>query len=307
MIGTSVDTDVQALRKAMQGWGTDEAALIKITGNRTNAQRMKIREAYRATYGRDLMSDLDGELSGDLKKVIIGMWRSPVEFDVIEIYNAVKGWGTNEDTLNEIFGSRSNFRLNQVKQLYQTMYGENLEQRIVGETSGDYQKLLIALLQCKRDETNNVNRPQIEKDVLDLYNAGEAKWGTDEDIFVRIFAMRSATHLYHVNNLYQSTYGKNLLQVIDSEFSGNLKILLKTILHSHVNPADYFTDRVYYACKGFGTNDSVLIRTLITIDEAFLSEVKKIYVTKFKMTLEDQIKDETSGDYKAMLLEMVKS
>jgi hypothetical protein len=307
MIGTSVETDVQALRKAMQGWGTDEGALIKLTGNRTNAQRLKIREGYRATYGRDLIDDLDGELSGDLKKVIMGMWRSPVEFDVIEIYNAVKGLGTNEDTLNEIFGSRSNFRLNQIKQLYQKTYNENLEERIVGETSGHYQKLLIALLQCKRDETNNVNKSVIEKDVLDIYNAGEAKWGTDEEIFNRIFASRSSTHLYHMNNLYQSTYGKNLLQVIDSEFSGDLKVLLKTILHSHVNPADYFADRVYYACKGWGTNDSVLIRTLITIDEAFLSEVKKIYVTKFNMTLEDQIKDETSGDYKSMLLEMIKS
>jgi annexin A7/11 len=268
---------------------------------------MKIRDAYSTAFGRDLIEDLDSEVSGHLKQLIVGLWRSPVEYDCAEIYLAVKGAGTNEDTLNEIIGSRSNFRLIEIKKKYKEMYSEDLEDRIKGECSGHYEKLMISLLQCKRDETNNVNKAQIEKDVVDLYNAGEGKWGTDEDIFNRIFVLRSATHLYHVNNLYQSTYGKSLLQVIDSEFSGNLKVLLKTVLHSHVNPADYFSDRIYLACKGLGTNDSVLIRTLITIDEAFLADIKKIYVTKYKMTLEQQIKDETSGDYKNMLLELAKS
>ena len=97
------------------------------------------------------------------------------------------------------------------------------------------------------------------------------------------------------------------MSVVDSEFSGNLKVLLHTILHAHINPADYFAHRIYLACKGWGTNDRALIRALITIDEAFLAEVKTIYPTKYKMTLEDQIKGETSGDYQTLLLEVIKS
>lgn len=55
-----MQNDVEALRKAMEGWGTDEAALIKIIANRSNAQRQAIKAQYKATYGRDLIEDLKG-------------------------------------------------------------------------------------------------------------------------------------------------------------------------------------------------------------------------------------------------------
>ena len=307
MISNSREADAQALRTAMKGWGTDEGTLIKLTASRSSAERMKIREAYTSSFGRDLIQDLDGELSGHLKDAMIGLWRSPIEFDAAEIYRACKGMGTNEDTLNEIIGSRSNYRLLEIKKVYQKMYGEDLDQRIKGETSGHYEKLLISILQGKRDESSNVNSSQVQQDVVDLYNAGENKWGTDESIFNRIFALRSPTHLYQLNLKYLESHGKDLLAVVDSEFSGNLKNLLKTILHAHINPADYFADRIYTACKGWGTNDHSLIRAIITIDEAFLSQVKTIYPTKYKMTLEDQIRGETSGDYQTLLLEVVKN
>jgi hypothetical protein len=307
MISNSRETDAQAIRTAMKGWGTDEGTLIKLTTSRSNAERMKIREAYTSSFGRDIIEDLDDEISGHLKDAMIGLWRSPVEFDAAEIYKAVKGAGTNEDSLNEIIGSRSNYRIMEIKKSFQKIYGEDLDERIKGETSGHYENLLISMLQGKRDESTNINTSQIQQDVVDLYNAGENKWGTDESIFNRIFVLRSPTHLYHLNLKYQEKYGKDLLAVVDSEFSGKLKVLLKTILHAHINPADYFAERIYGACKGWGTDDSALLRAIITIDEAFLSQVKKIYPTKYNMTLEDQIRGETSGEYQSLLLEVIKN
>ena len=48
----------------------------------------------------------------------------------------------------------------------------------------------------------------------------------------------------------------------------------------------------------------MLIRTLITMDEAYMPEIRKAYKAKYGMTLEAQIADECSGDYKKMLIEM---
>ena len=108
-----------------------------------------------------------------------------------------------------------------------------------------------------------------------------------------------------MNEVYIEQKETPLLDVVESEFSGDVKVLLKTVLHAHINPADYYATRIYKACKGFGTNDSVLIRSLVVMDEVYLGEIKKIYQSKFGMTLRDQIIDETSGDYKNMLLALV--
>ena len=305
MQSKNYEEDAKLLREAMKGFGTDEAAIIKLTGNRSNEERLNIKIAYKASYGRDLLADLADELSGDFKKIVMGMYLSPIEYDVLEIYNAVKGMGTDEDTLTEILGSRSNYRLRDIKKLYYEKYKEKLEDRVIDETSGDYKSLLISILQCNRDESQNVNEGLVDQDVKDLYKAGEGRWGTDEEVFNRIFALRSSYHLRALNNSYKKINGKNLLEVVESEFSGDLKVLLKTILHSHINPADYYAHRIYKACKGWGTNDSMLIRSLITMDEVYMEEIKNIYKSKFGMTLAQQITDETSGDYKKMLLELI--
>ena len=145
----------------------------------------------------------------------------------------------------------------------------------------------------------------MEQEVKALYNAGEGKLGTDEEIFNRIFATRSPAHLACLDKHYQQLHGKTLLEVVEKEFSGDVKVLLKTVLHSHINPVDYFAQRIYLACKGWGTNDKVLVRSIITTDEILLKDIKKLYQKKYSMTLEAQITEETSGDYKKMLLDLV--
>ena len=46
------DADAKALRKAMKGLGTDEAAIIDILCARTSQQRQEILGAYKQMHGR---------------------------------------------------------------------------------------------------------------------------------------------------------------------------------------------------------------------------------------------------------------
>lgn len=44
------------------------------------------------------------------------------------------------------------------------VYNKSLEQDIMDDTSGHYQRLLVSLLQSNRDETDQVDRHQAKKD-----------------------------------------------------------------------------------------------------------------------------------------------
>ena len=44
--------DCNNLQKAMKGLGTDEKMLIHILGNRSNDQRVQIRDKYKLMFGR---------------------------------------------------------------------------------------------------------------------------------------------------------------------------------------------------------------------------------------------------------------
>lgn len=52
------------LFKAMDGWGTDEAAIWAVLDGATGAQLAAIYNAYRNEYGRDLFDDFADDLSG---------------------------------------------------------------------------------------------------------------------------------------------------------------------------------------------------------------------------------------------------
>uniref|UniRef100_A0A7N0V9B2 Annexin n=1 Tax=Kalanchoe fedtschenkoi TaxID=63787 RepID=A0A7N0V9B2_KALFE len=67
----SVGEDVEQLRAAFSGWGTNEKLIISILAHRNADQRKAIREAYASTYGEDLLKELDRELSNDFEVQIV--------------------------------------------------------------------------------------------------------------------------------------------------------------------------------------------------------------------------------------------
>ena len=150
--------DADDLKKAFQGMGCDKKAIIQIIANRTNSQRQAIKECYKSSYGRDLITDLKKELSGNLEDAVIALFYTPVEYDCEQLHKAMKGIGTDEGTLIEIIASRPNWLLKQIKEQYKIKYGKELEDVIKKETSGDLQRLLISLLQCNRSENTHINQ-----------------------------------------------------------------------------------------------------------------------------------------------------
>ena len=297
--------DADALKNAFKGIGCDKKTIVDITVNRTNAQRLQIREAYKAAYGRDLMKDLKSELHNHLEDAVLALYTDPIEYDADELRAAMKGLGTNEDTLIEIICSRPPHVLKAIIAKFKEKYNRDLEKDVKSETSGTLRKLLIALLQCSRSTNTTPNQAQCAQIAQEIYNAGEKKLGTDESIFNKYFCTLSPHELAAVSREYHKLTGHTILQAIDKEFSGDSKKTLRTIVYATLSPSEYFATRVNYAVKGLGTKDHILIRVLVTRSEIDMPQIKQYYKQLFGKDMVTDVKNDISGDYQKLMVGLI--
>ena len=297
--------DADALRKAMKGIGCDEKAIIAICTGRTNAQRLEIVKAYKASYGRDLLADLKSELHGKFEDAMIALFTEPIEYDADELRKAMKGLGTNEDTLIEIIASRPPAILKQIKDKFNEKYKRDLEKDVKSETSGTLRKLLIALLQCSRSTNTQPNPEQCKAIAEEIYKAGEAKMGTDESVFNKYFCSLSPIELTQVARAYHQITGHTILQAIDKEFSGDSKKTLRTIVYATLSPSEFFATRVHDAVKGLGTKDHLLIRVIVSRSEIDMPQIKQYYKQLYGTDMYDDVKKDISGDYRTLMLGII--
>ena len=297
--------DAYALRKAMEGFGCDKKPIIEICLGRTNAQRVEIADAYKAYYGKDIREDLKSELHGDFEDTVIALFTDPIEYDADELRKAMKGLGTNEDTLIEIIGSRPPQVLLQIKKKFSEKYERDLEKDVKSETSGILRDLLVGLLQCNRSTNTQPDLQQCQAIAEEIYQAGEAKLGTDESVFNKYFCTLSPIELAHVARAYHQKVGHTILQAIDKEFSGDSKKTLKTIVYATLSPSEYFATRVHDAVKGLGTKDHLLIRVLVSRSEIDMPQIKQFYRQLFGKDMYEDVKNDISGDYRTLMLGII--
>ena len=286
------ENDCAMLKKAMKGLGTDEDLIINILAYRTSQQRVEIKNKYKALYGKDLIKELKSELSGSFEDAIIGLMYSQVEYDARLLYKAMHRLGTDEGVLIEIIVTRSSQQLREIKEVFQREYKKDLVKYVESETSGHFKKVLVAILQCQRHDNNfPVDQNICNVEAQQLYSGGEGRWGTDEGIFTKIFASRSNMELCAIANYYQQMSGRNILDAIESEFSGDVKKLLKAIFHQAINTADYFATRLKEACTVGAPNRDKLIRIIISRSEVDLTQIKQCYYNRYHRNLIDDVRN----------------
>ena len=297
--------EVDKLHKALKAGGIDKGAIIEISTTHTNSQRLQIRESYKSVYGVDLIDSFKSELSGHFKDTLISLYYHPIDYDCLSLRSAMKGLGTDEDTLIEIIATRPNYILKKILEKYpQLTEGRDLISDVKGDTSGAFRRLLVSLLQEQRSVNINPNLEECKKIANELYEAGEKKWGTDDSVFNRVFATKSPIEISYISRAYHKLTGRTILQAINNEFSGDMKKLLIAIVYAVISPSEFFATKVNKAVKGLGTNDKLLIRILVTRCEIDMPYIKQYYKQLYKKDMVEDIKGDTSGDYRNLLVKL---
>jgi len=300
--GFDAQQDCEVLHKAMKGLGTDEASIIAIIARRSNAQRQELKSNFAQMFGKDLVKELKSELGGQFEDGVLALMMPTVDYDAWCLHDAMSGAGTTESTLIEIMCSRSNDEIKAITDAYKRLYKKNLAEELQGEASGNFKRLLFSLAQASRNEGDDVDEGNATADAQDLFDAGEAQWGTDESRFNVILASRSLEQLELIFAKYAEISEKEIEEAIKSEMSGDIQDGMLAIVKCARNPAGYFAERLYKSMKGAGTNDKALIRAMVSRSEVDLDEVKMQFLGNYGQELSQFIEDDISGDYKRLML-----
>jgi len=303
----NVDEACNNLKKAFKGFGTDEEAVLEVITKHDNDQRQKIREQYKVMFGKDLLKELKSELKGDFEDVIVGLCELPEVHHAEWVKKAIKGAGTKEDALIEIFVSINNCHSNIgiLLATYEKLYGKSMADDVKSDVSGEFGQFLLGLISGQRETNLQVDVDKAQQDANDLIAAGIMQKGTDEDVFIRILNSRSYPQLKHTFKIYDSMSPTDLVTDIKKEFKGDLEKGLLAMVSAVRDMPGFFAEILNKSMKALGTDEKTLTRVIVSRSEYDLSDIKRAYQRKYQKDLAEAVKKDTSGDYRKALLNIV--
>lgn len=298
------EEDCEQLRKAFAGWGTNEHLIIHILAHRNAAQRKLIRDTYAATYGEDLLKDLDAELSSDFQRVVLLWTLDPAERDAFLANEATKLLTANKWVILEIACTRSSYDLFKVRQAYHARYKKSLEEDVAYHTTGDFRKLLVPLISAFRYEGDEVNMMLAKSEAKILHEKISEKAYNDEEI-IRILTTRSKAQLNATLNQYNNHFGNAINKNLKADPKDEYLYFLRAAMKCLTCPEKYFEKVLRQAINKIGTDEWALTRVVTTRAEVDMERIKEEYQRRNSIPLDQAIKKDTSGDYQNMLLALV--
>jgi len=139
-------SDADLLYKKGEGKiGTDEDAFIKVLTSRNKLHIQAICQAYLKKTGHSLEQGIRSEMTGHLRDALITLITPLDEFWADKVHVALRGI-CNDAQLVRIFGSLSKGTLKKVNECYLKKYGKTMIKAVEDHASGNYKKLLHAIL-----------------------------------------------------------------------------------------------------------------------------------------------------------------
>lgn len=217
----------QLLLKATKGAGTAEKYLIDVLGPASNAEILELYQHDPAIVASVLNDVSHGNFAKVIHEVLKGKRDENPQVDEHEaekvaeiLYKAGEGkLGTDEKTFNDIITTRGWVFLQRVSAHYAAKHKHPLETAIKKETSGNYEDILIALVQ--HPLVYYADR---------LYNAMHGL-GTDERALNYVFGILSREDLKKVGQLFQERHKDTLEKYVKGDTSGHYRDLLVALLH----------------------------------------------------------------------------
>jgi annexin A7/11 len=137
-----------------------------------------------------------------------------------------------------------------------------------------------------------------QDDAAKLYKAMKG-FGTDEKSLIEVLCKRTNSQRQEIALMYKTGYGKDLLQNIKSETSGNFELMFKALLYR--TPIELEAHDLHDSIAGLGTNEESLIDIMCTKTNAEMQLLKQTYRQMYNRDLEREVGGDVSGYFKRLL------
>lgn len=216
---------------------------------------------------------------------------------------AMKGFGTDENAILELLGSRTSKQRVPMVAAYKTTYGKDLLHDLKSELTGNFEKLVLAMVKSPN-----------HFDATELREAIEGA-GTDESCLIEILSSRSNADILEINKIYKAEYGKKLEDAIISDTSGHFRRLLVSLCQGNrderetvdVALAKQDAQKLYAAGENkVGTDESQFNAILCARSKPHLRAVFHEYQQMSGRDIEKSVCREMSGNVESGMVAVVK-
>lgn len=137
-------------------------------------------------------------------------------------------------------------------------------------------------------------------------------WGTDEEAIISILGRRTSEQRMQIVSAYKAKYGRELAKDLKGDLSGHFRDCCVLLTKC---PYYLMAESLFYALKGVGTNENVIIEILVGCYKEEIKKLKQAYIYVLrdkgikdpKRTLESDLRCETKGYFAKMVLQMLNS
>ena len=292
----------ERLHQALFDKKNKEETCTDIIINNDLEHRLLIAKKYGELYGNPLYEDMKSKLGGHFKELCGYCFLTPMEFNAKMLKRGFKGLSVDDQLIFEILADHTLEEYKQIQDAYKTETGRELKKDIEKNFSGNLRKDILNLMSNERRVNSEPDHKECERLADLLISAGEKKWIEDENIFRDVFVLTSPEEMVLVGRYYLKKTGTLLIDAIEKKVGGKGKNLLREVVYANIIPHELFAEKIYNSIKGLGTNTAVLNRVLAARHGVDMPQIKEIYQWKYKVSLKDDIKGDTSGMYEKLCL-----
>uniref|UniRef100_A0A3Q3JB35 Annexin n=1 Tax=Monopterus albus TaxID=43700 RepID=A0A3Q3JB35_MONAL len=286
------DRDFIELQAALEK--KDTVNLVRILTNRNNAQRQVIAKTFEDITHKDLTTSVKKATTGNLGVLLLELLMPPLEYEAHRLHQATARLGTDEETLMEILCTRSGSQLQEISATYKQLYKKDLEKELKGETSGDFAKLVVALL-------NKENVAGVVQRDIEFLSASLNGSKADAGPWINILTSRSSDHLSKVFMGLELETGQTVDQTVEKRFTGDIRMGLKILVQCIQSPDVYLAKRL-------STMKTPIVQgIMVSHSEEDLLCIRAAFLKLTGTSLYTELQKHFKGDYLQVLLAICRS